>query len=277
MKMKKTSKVKLPFNIRNELRMLCAMKGYSSMKGGKGKTLMQQYDTLYAYYHGKEPSRPSQIKILCSGGYGYGDLYDSIQKVATSKSASTETTEELVLKKDLHRDPTRVFRAKKEINYLDLEKKSTSSPLLVTGRTLLALAKTGHKNYKRALSFAEQKWDFVKGVEKDSGTTIDDVLLLVRQGMYDYMNKNKDSSSDIEDIGDAKVDKLIILPLSQIQLLRKKQLKIVLIHAMIVLLRFPITSFSQDIWLFIYGAHLLHQKIDLLFLKVKMHLKIKVH
>ena len=205
--MKKTSKVKLPFNIRNELRMLCAMKGYSSMKGGKGKTLMQQYDTLYAYYHGKEPSRPSQIKILCSGGYGYGDLYDSIQKVATSKSASTETTEELVLKKDLHRDPTRVFRAKKEINYLDLEKKSASSPLLVTGRTLLALAKTGHKNYKRALSFAEQKWDFVKGVEKDSGTTIDDVLLFVRQGMYDYMNKNKDSSSDVEDIGDAKVDK----------------------------------------------------------------------
>ena len=109
MKTKKTDKVKSPLNIRNELRMLCAMKGYSNMKGSKGKTLMQQHDALYIFYHGKVPSRSSQIKILCSGGYGYRDIYDSVRKVATSKNDTVDTMEELVLKKDLHGDPARVF------------------------------------------------------------------------------------------------------------------------------------------------------------------------
>jgi len=83
---------------------------------------MQQHDALFAYYHGKAPSRPSQIKLLCSGGYGFEDLYDSKQKMATSKSDNTVTTEELILKKELHRDPVRTFRATKEINAIDLEK-----------------------------------------------------------------------------------------------------------------------------------------------------------
>ena len=30
---------KLPSSIRNELRMLCALRGHSLMKGGKGKTI----------------------------------------------------------------------------------------------------------------------------------------------------------------------------------------------------------------------------------------------
>ena len=206
MKSKKAGKVKLPFHIRSELRMLCAMKGYSSMKGGKGKTLMQQHDALFAYYHGKAPSRPSQIKLLCSGGYGFEDLYDSKQKMATSKSDNTVTTEELILKKELHRDPVRTFRATKEINAIDLEKKLQSGALLVTGRTLLALAKKGNKFYKRALSFALQKWDIDKGAPKESGATLDDVLLFVRQGMYNFLNKTKDDSDDDDELDDANTD-----------------------------------------------------------------------
>ena len=55
---------RLPNEIRNELRMVCALKGYSHMRGGKGKTLRQQNDFMYTFYHGKEPSRPSQINLL---------------------------------------------------------------------------------------------------------------------------------------------------------------------------------------------------------------------
>ena len=116
MKVKKGGKVKLPIAIRNELRMLCAMRGYSIMKGGKGKTLMQHHDSLFAFYHGKPPSRPSQINMLAKGSYCYSELYECNQRVATSKKDDTDRITELVLKKELHRDASRRFRATKEIN-----------------------------------------------------------------------------------------------------------------------------------------------------------------
>ena len=58
---------RLPLAIRNEIRMLCAIKGCNKLKSGKKKSLAMQYDAMYLFYHGKEPSRPSQIKLLCSG------------------------------------------------------------------------------------------------------------------------------------------------------------------------------------------------------------------
>ena len=84
---------------------------------------MQQYDSMFAYYHGKPPNRPSQIKLLAEGSTGqYRKLYESVQNAATSKKDDSVTTTELHLKKTLHRDPVRTFRAGKEINYLNLEK-----------------------------------------------------------------------------------------------------------------------------------------------------------
>ena len=94
------------------------------MKGGKGKTNMQQHDTLFAYFHGKPPSRPSQIKMLCDGGVSYSAIYDSIQRVVTSKKDTVQCITDLVLKWELHRDGTRKFRATKEINNDDLGKKT---------------------------------------------------------------------------------------------------------------------------------------------------------
>ena len=119
---KKAAKVKITHAIRNELRMLCALRGYSNLKCGKGKTLVQQHDALYAYYHGQPPSRPSQIKMLCEGNYLYRDLYDAKQKISTSKKDTEASTTELVLKKTLHCDTNRVYRATKEITYSDLER-----------------------------------------------------------------------------------------------------------------------------------------------------------
>ena len=76
---------KLPSSIRNELRMSCALRGHSLMKGGKGKTIKQQVDFMNVFYHGKEPSRPSQIKLLCSGTLHYSALYEVEQRISTSK------------------------------------------------------------------------------------------------------------------------------------------------------------------------------------------------
>ena len=59
MKSKKAKKVELTPSVRNELRMMCALRGYSYLKQGKGKTAMQQQDAMYVFYHGKVPSRPS--------------------------------------------------------------------------------------------------------------------------------------------------------------------------------------------------------------------------
>ena len=149
---------KLPSSIRNELRMLCALRGHSLMKGGKGKTIKQQVDFMNVFHHGKEPSRPSQIKLLCSGTLHCSALYEVEQRISTSKADDSVSTTDLALKKILHRHPTRKFRSTKEINVLDLEKKCNSSPLLVTGRALLSMAKKGCSYYRKALSFASQKW-----------------------------------------------------------------------------------------------------------------------
>ena len=94
-KSKKATKVELTPMVRNKLRMVCAFQGYSYLKQGKGETVMQQQDAMYAFYHGKESSRPSQIKTLWEGIYAYSDLYEKHQKVSTSKSDSVKTTTEL--------------------------------------------------------------------------------------------------------------------------------------------------------------------------------------
>ena len=207
-KTKKKQFEKLPFAIRGELRMACALKAYSHLKQGKGKTIMQQHDSMFAYFHGKPTTHPSQIKLLAEGSTSqYRELYESIQNVATSKKDDSVTTTELLLKKSLHRDPVRTFRAGKVINYLDLEKKAINGSLLVTGRTLLAMAKKGAKFFRKANSYAEQKWNMKKGEPQESGTTIEDVLIFVRQSMYEYVNNNKsEMSGDEEDNDDTNND-----------------------------------------------------------------------
>ena len=83
-----------------------------------------------------------------------------------------------------------------------------SGPLLVTERTLLAMAKRGATFSRKANSFIEQEWDTKKGKPKESCTTIDDVLYFVRQSMYKYGNKNiNEKSCDDEENGDADTDK----------------------------------------------------------------------
>jgi hypothetical protein len=89
---------KVPKRIHDELRMTIALKVYSSIREGSRKTLKQQMDLLYQFFHGQEPTHPSQLKMLCNGSYLYSDVYKSSSKVVTTKSSTANDTSLLVLK-----------------------------------------------------------------------------------------------------------------------------------------------------------------------------------
>jgi hypothetical protein len=181
---------KVPKTIRDELRMAIALKGYSSIREGSGKTLKQQMDLLYQFFHGQEPTHPSQLRLLCNGGYPYNEFYESSSKVATKKSSTANDTSSLVLKQSLSLDRFRTYYAGIDIKHKDLEKKHMTGLMLMSGRSLLALAKKGYKMFKKANSFAEQKWDIKKCQPKESGLTIEDIVDFVRTEMFKSLNSS---------------------------------------------------------------------------------------
>ena len=86
-----------------------------------------------------------------------------------------------------------------------------SGPAIVSGRTLLGMAKKGAAMFRKANSFAEQKWDVKLGQPKESGSTVDDAIEFVRVSMFkalkgeikveDVMNEretDQESNFDIE-------------------------------------------------------------------------------
>ena len=68
----------LPSYVRNELRMTCAMKGYSGIKTGKSMRLPDQYAAMDKYFHCKTPTHPPQIKLLAEGHVNYSALYNEV-------------------------------------------------------------------------------------------------------------------------------------------------------------------------------------------------------
>ena len=87
-----TTRQILPKAIRDELRMCCALRGYSSIREGDGKTIKQQHDLISDFFHGVTGKSPSQIRMLCEGKLHYGDLYDSsLQRNLTSRKKTLQT------------------------------------------------------------------------------------------------------------------------------------------------------------------------------------------
>ena len=74
-KKKKISKLKtpllLPKYIQDEFRMTCAIRGYSQIKCGCGKTMSTKYAEMGEFYHGKLPTHPSQIDLLSKAAAPY--------------------------------------------------------------------------------------------------------------------------------------------------------------------------------------------------------------
>ena len=196
---KKTPLPKLSKVIRDEIRMTCALKGFSTLIHGNGKNNNRQFDQMFHFYHGKKPHRPSQIEMLCKGHGSYRALYNLSQVTVTSKNGSTESVNRLFLKPSLHLDLNFNYRADIELVTEDLERKTVNNPLLVTGRCLHVLAKKGVSFYRKALSFASKKWDVKKNEPIESGCNVDDVIDYVRREMYNEMYDIQREDSDIDD------------------------------------------------------------------------------
>ena len=157
----------LPKQIRDELRMSCALRGYSSIRSGDGKTLKQQHELMSQFYHGVTNTSPSQILMLSQGISPYDDLYETTtHRAVTSKTASSRKktpTTKMYLKESLSRDDSRVFYTGTDITSSDLEKKKrTGSTIIINGRQLTDMAKRGLRDYRKALSFTTDKWDMKK-------------------------------------------------------------------------------------------------------------------
>ena len=64
---------------------------------------------------------------------------------------------------------------------------------------LLETAERGVKQYKKALSFCANKWDFKTDATIELGTTKEDVIEYVREKMYNLLVKSKVVDSESEE------------------------------------------------------------------------------
>ena len=203
----------LPKNIRDEIRMSCVLKGFSKMKCGQAKRLVDQYDEMQQFYHGYEPSHPSQIKLLSEAHINYRDMYDEITVPSIQKSDNINSTHKYRLKKILTQDLSRDYYSGHDIRSDDLEKKNRTGSPLITGRNLHAMAIRGVKCYKKALSFVKEKWDMERNEPIHSGDTLEDCIEHVRVKMHYLLVKPKgttedsETDSESEELGD--VDEMI--------------------------------------------------------------------
>ena len=174
----------LPKAVRDELRMSVALRGYSSIKAGRGKTIKQQFTCLHDFFHGKQKHSPSQIQMLVEGQLHYACFYEkesvpiSSKKTKSSKKKK-QATDHYTLKRALTRVDNRIFIQKIDITVKDLEKKLRRGPDILHGRQLLTMAKKGVQEYRKALSYTKEKWDLKKNEPIESGTTVDDVIQYV--------------------------------------------------------------------------------------------------
>ena len=138
-------------------------------------------------------------------------MYELVNVKITTKKANKQTppsASKYKLKEILTNYSSRSYFCGEDILHLDLEKKNKSGPTLVTGRNLHAMAIRGAREYKKALAFANHRWDSSTLQPKKSGDTIDDVVEYVRMKMYAVKMKEKlkikdgsdeDSDDDIEE------------------------------------------------------------------------------
>jgi hypothetical protein len=128
--------------------MTCALQGYSSIHSGEGKTLKQQHDVMFQFYHGVKDLKPLQILMLCQDVSPYSDLYETTMQQAVSKKSPNKKkkspTTKTFLKESLSRDQSRVYYIGTDITKSDLEKKNRNgSNTILNGRQITDMAKRG--------------------------------------------------------------------------------------------------------------------------------------
>lgn len=200
---KKKALVKpLPKYIRDELRMTCALKGYSLLKTGKAMRLPDQHAAMHKFYHGLTPSHPPQIKLLSDAHVNYSALYEEEEVLIKSKKKSQKATKASItrmkLKAMISNNSHASFYSGTDIRFSDLEKKNRIGKQLITGRNLHAMAIRGVRAYKKALAYSKDKWDMETLEPKKSGETIDDCIEYVRIKMFQDTKKTTSSDDESE-------------------------------------------------------------------------------
>ena len=198
-KSKKNVVARLPREIRNELRMTCAMKGFSELRSGKPRRLNEQHIFMSKFYHGHPPNQPSQIRLLSEGRAAYRDLFEEDIVKTTKKNADIDSVRVLRLKHVLCGCRGTSYHSASDINWQDLEKKNRTGSLIIGGRNLHDLAARGMRCLKKALAFASEKWDDKSLEPKGSGSSIEDVIEYVRKKMYHELVGPKDKEGSDEE------------------------------------------------------------------------------
>jgi len=129
------------------------------MKKGSSQTVRKQCKVMQDYYHGKEPEQPSHINMLACGVAYYAELYINTQLRALTKKDTVSYTSKLVLRDDLTLDIRCKYHAEEEIKSLDLVKKNRTGGVLLSGWNILDMAKRGARSLRKAMAFAQLKWD----------------------------------------------------------------------------------------------------------------------
>ena len=165
-----------------------------------------QYAEMGEFYHGKEPTHPSQIDLLSKAAPPYSLLYELKHVNSTNKNDDISTVSRFSLKEILTRDKSCTYYSQEDIFYRDLEKKNRTGGQLRNGHQLHDMAKRGMKAYKKALSYCAQKYDIKTQTIKESGTFLEDVIEYVRCRMY--LHNKKDNSIVVDD-GESEGEELI--------------------------------------------------------------------
>ena len=131
---KKVKVSPLPKNVREKLRMACALRAYSSLKRGGGKKLRDQQESMVNFFHGQSKTHPSQIILLAEASYSYKDIFDLSVNPPTKKNKTKEDVRVHTLKKSISWDDSRDYICGYDIRVQDLEKNNRTGNQLVSGR-----------------------------------------------------------------------------------------------------------------------------------------------
>ena len=161
-------------NTRAELRGLIALYAYDQvMKLGEMKLADQQHE-LFKIFHGNEKqNRISHVSMLAQGEDMFSDLFEQDPDQPTKKR----------LRKIFYPSHHSIILGE-QIKLAFLEQGTFNSKALVTGRTLLQLAKEHAKNIRKAMSFADKYLDKNTGEPKQSGNTVASVAEKILKDMW---------------------------------------------------------------------------------------------
>ena len=198
----------VPVAVITEIKTALALRGYSQLTTQDRMSIRQQYQFMATFYHGKNPTHPSQVDLLEKGAGVYRQMYD-LQPIAVTNKDYQGKPYLLVMKDELFVEPSTKYVAGLDIKSSELEKKSRRSKMLITGRNLYDLAKRSVAKHKKAIGYASELWDIEKNEPYDSGTKKSDVIEHVRCKMFFYMKKKTERRKDgyaTDDSDSAEVD-----------------------------------------------------------------------